>query len=106
MVVHAELTTADGYAESATAIDMLTCLPTSARRRTVAGDKGYDNRDSSPTSAARVHPQHRANTSRQRSGIHERTCRGAAAEAARRHDLHSRRSSRCATTPLSAAPIL
>ena len=40
LIVDAELTTADGYAERATAIEMLARLPTRARRRTVAGDKG------------------------------------------------------------------
>src|SRR6187200_502674 len=44
LIVDAELTTADGYAERATAIAMLTRLPTTARRRTVAGDKGYDTK--------------------------------------------------------------
>src|SRR4051794_19751733 len=42
LIVDAELTIADGYAERATAVEMLTRLPTMARRRTVAGDKGYD----------------------------------------------------------------
>ena len=44
LIVDAELTTADGYAERATAIEMLARLPATARRRTVAGDKGYDTR--------------------------------------------------------------
>src|SRR3954465_414676 len=44
LIVDAELTTADGYAERATAISMLARLPTTRRRRTVAGDKGYDTR--------------------------------------------------------------
>ena len=44
LIVDAELTTADGYAERATALEMLARLPTTARRRTVAGDKGYDTR--------------------------------------------------------------
>jgi hypothetical protein len=44
LIVDAELTTADGYAERATALEMLARLPRSARRRTVAGDKGYDTR--------------------------------------------------------------
>ncbi len=42
LIVDAELTTADGYAERATALAMLGRLPTTTRRRTVAGDKGYD----------------------------------------------------------------
>jgi len=44
LIVDAELTIADGYAERSTAIEMLTRLPTMARRRTVAGDKGYDTK--------------------------------------------------------------
>ena len=44
LIVDAELTTADGYAERATALEMLGRLPSRARRRTVAGDKGYDTR--------------------------------------------------------------
>jgi transposase len=44
LIVDAELTHADGYAERATALEMLGRLPTTARRRTVAGDKGYDTR--------------------------------------------------------------
>src|SRR3954449_13435591 len=44
LIVDAELTTADGYAERATAMEMLARLPKTARRRTIAGDKGYDTR--------------------------------------------------------------
>jgi transposase len=44
LIVDAELSTADGYAERTTALEMLARLPESARRRTVAGDKGYDTR--------------------------------------------------------------
>ena len=44
LIVDADLTTADGYAERATALEMLARLPAAARRRTVAGDKGYDTR--------------------------------------------------------------
>ena len=42
LIGDAELTIADGYAERATAITMLSKLPTMARRRTVAADKAYD----------------------------------------------------------------
>jgi transposase len=42
LIVDAELTQADGYAERATALEMLGRLPRRARRRTVAADKGYD----------------------------------------------------------------
>jgi transposase len=44
LIVDAELTQADGYAERATAIEMLARLPKRARRRTVAADKAYDTR--------------------------------------------------------------
>jgi transposase len=44
LIVDVELTTADGFAERATALEMLGRLPPTARRRTVAGDKGYDTR--------------------------------------------------------------
>ena len=42
LIVDIELTQADGYAERATALEMLGRLPDRARRRTVAADKGYD----------------------------------------------------------------
>jgi transposase len=42
LLVDAELTPATGFAERDTAVEMLTRLPRSARRRSVAGDKGYD----------------------------------------------------------------
>lgn len=42
LIVDAELTTADGYAERATATKMLGRLPKMKRRRTVGADKGYD----------------------------------------------------------------
>jgi transposase len=44
LIVDAELTIADGYAERATAIEMLARLPKMSRRRTVAGDKAYDTK--------------------------------------------------------------
>lgn len=44
LIVDAELTIADGYAERATAVEMLGRLPKMARRRTVAGDKAYDTK--------------------------------------------------------------
>ena len=44
LIVAAELTQADGYAERATALDMLTQLPASSQRRTVAADKNYDTK--------------------------------------------------------------
>jgi transposase len=44
LILDAELTIADGYAERATALTMLGRLPAMARRRTVAGDKAYDTK--------------------------------------------------------------
>lgn len=44
LIVDAELTAADGYAERATAIELLARLPKQARRRTVAADKAYDTK--------------------------------------------------------------
>jgi transposase len=44
LLIDAELTQADGYAERATAIEMLARLPSRKQRRTVAADKGYDTR--------------------------------------------------------------
>ena len=76
LIVDAELTTADGYAERATAIEMLTRLPRSARRRTVAGDKGYDTRGFVGDARRLGFTPHVAqNTSRQRSAIDGRTTR-------------------------------
>ncbi len=42
LLVDIELSEANGYAERDTALEMLSRLPATKRRRTVAGDKGYD----------------------------------------------------------------
>ena len=52
LLVDIELTEATGYAERDTALEMLGRLPPTKRRRTVAGDKGYDTERSSPMSAS------------------------------------------------------
>jgi hypothetical protein len=44
LIVDAELTQADGYAERATAVELLARLPRRKRRRTVAADKAYDTK--------------------------------------------------------------
>jgi transposase len=76
LIVDAELTTADGYAERATALEMLGRLPVTARRRTVAGDKGYDTRGFIAEARALGFTPHVAeNTTRQRSAIDARTTR-------------------------------
>jgi len=45
LIAGIELTEATGYAERETALQLLRRLPRRARRRTVAGDKGYDTKD-------------------------------------------------------------
>jgi transposase len=78
LIVDAELTTADGYAERGAAIEMLTRLPTTARRRTVAGDKAYDTRAFiAEVRGLGFTPHVAQNTSRQRSAIDGRTTRHA-----------------------------
>ena len=42
LIIDAELSTASGYAERDSALEMLGRLPKTTRRRTVAADKGYD----------------------------------------------------------------
>ncbi len=76
LIVDAELTTADGYAERATALEMLARLPTTARRRTVAGDKGYDTRGFiAEVRELGFTPHVAQNTTRQRSAIDASTTR-------------------------------
>jgi transposase len=78
LIVDAELTTADGYAERATAIEMLARLPDSARRRTVAGDKAYDTRGFiADVRGLGFTPHVAQNNARQRSAIDARTTRHA-----------------------------
>jgi transposase len=85
LIVDAELTTADGYAERATAIEMLARQPASARRRTVAGDKGYDTRGFIAEARGLGFTPHVApNTSRRRSAIDGRTTRHAGHEVSMR----------------------
>jgi transposase len=76
LIVDAELTAATGYAERDTAIEMLGRLPASGRRRTVAGDKGYDTKDFvARTRQIGFTPHVAQNTTRQRSAIDARTTR-------------------------------
>jgi len=78
LIVDAELTFADGYAERATALEMLARLPKSRRRRTVAGDKGYDTKDFVANARAAGFTPHVAqNTTNRRSAIDARTTRHA-----------------------------
>ena len=78
LIVDAELTAADGYAERDTAIEMLARLPASTRRRTVAGDKGYDTKDFvARTRQLGFTPHVAQNTTNRRSAIDGRTTRHA-----------------------------
>jgi transposase len=85
LIVDAELTIADGYAERATAIAMLTRLPATERRRTVAGDKGYDTA-AFVADARRLGftPHIAQHTNGRRSAIDQRTTRHAGHEVSMR----------------------
>jgi len=76
LLVDAELTEATGYAERATALEMLERLPPMTRRRTVAGDKGYDTKDFvADVRDLGFTPHIAPNTTRNRSTIDGRTTR-------------------------------
>ena len=81
LLVDAELTTASGYAERDTAAEMLARLPRWARRRTVAGDKGYDTAGFVADARALGFTPHVAqHTNGRRSAIDGRTTRHAGHE--------------------------
>ncbi|HEY2812763.1 MAG TPA: IS5 family transposase [Acidimicrobiales bacterium] len=76
LIVDAELTEATGYAERAAALEMLERLPPMTRRRTVAGDKGYDTKDFvADVRELGFTPHVAPNTTRSRSTIDGRTTR-------------------------------
>jgi transposase len=76
LIVDAELTAATGYAERDTAAEMLARLPASKRRRTIAGDKGYDTSDFvAKTRELGFTPHVAPNTTNRRSAIDARTTR-------------------------------
>ena len=76
LIVDMELTEATGYAERETALRLLDRLPTMKRRRTVAGDKGFDSRDFVEGCRSRGFTPHVAqNTTNRRSAIDGRTTR-------------------------------
>jgi transposase len=76
LIVDAELTEATGYAERAAALEMLERLPPMTRRRTVAGDKGYDTKDFvADVRGLGFTPHVAPNTTRNRSTIDGRTTR-------------------------------
>jgi transposase len=76
LIADMELTAATGYAERDTALTLLRRLPQRARRRTVAGDKGYDTRDFiAGCRELGVTPHVSQNTTNRRSAIDARTTR-------------------------------
>ena len=76
LLVDIELTQATGYAERDAALEMLTRLPATKRRRTVAGDKAYDTRAFvAELRELNITPHIAPNTTRQRSTIDGRTTR-------------------------------
>lgn len=76
LIVDAELTFADGYAERATALEMLGRLPKSKRRRTVGADKAYDTAGFVTDARTLGFTPHVApNTTNRRSAIDGRTTR-------------------------------
>jgi transposase len=78
LIADIDLSLATGYAERETALRLLRRLPTSARRRTVAGDKGYDTRDFvAGCREIGVTPHVAQNTTNRRSAIDGRTTRHA-----------------------------
>lgn len=85
LLVDAELTTATGYAERDTAAEMLARLPRRTRRRTVAGDKGYDTKGFVAEARALGFTPHVAQHSTgRRSAIDGRTTRHAGHEVSMR----------------------
>ena len=76
LLVDIELSEATGYAERDTALEMLGRLPATKRRRTLAGDKGYDTKDFVAELRDRgITPHLAPNTTRQCSTIDGRTTR-------------------------------
>jgi len=76
LIVDAELTQADGYAERSTAAQMLKRAPKRARRRTVGADKAYDTAGFvADAREAGFTPHVAQNTTNRRSAIDRRTTR-------------------------------
>jgi len=74
LIVDMELTQATGRAEREAGLLLLRRLPASARRRTVAGDKGYDTREFvAGCGVIRFTPYVAPNTANRRSAIDGRT---------------------------------
>ena len=78
LIVDAELTQADGYAERGTAAAMLKRAPKRARRRTVGADKAYDTKGFvADARKAGFTPHVAQNTTNRRSAVDRRTTRHA-----------------------------
>ena len=78
LLVDIELTEATGYAERDAALEMLDRLPPTRRRRTLAGDKGYDTTAFvTDVRGLGITPHLAPNTTRRRSAIDGRTTRHA-----------------------------
>jgi transposase len=76
LIADIELTQATGYAEREAALRLLRRLPRRARRRTVAGDKGYDTKDFvAGCRELGVTPHVAQHTTNRRSAIDGRTTR-------------------------------
>jgi transposase len=85
LIVDMELTQASGFAERDAALEMLTRLPQRARRRSVAGDKGYDTAGFvADVRGLGFTPHFAPNTTRQRSTIDGRTTRHAGHQVSQR----------------------
>jgi transposase len=85
LIVDAELSQATGFAERQAATEMLERLPASGRRRTVAGDKGYDTKDFvADVRTLGFTPHVAQNTTNRRSAIDGRTTRHGGYEASQR----------------------
>jgi len=78
LLVDAELSEASGYAERDVAVEMLARLPATARRRTVAADKGYDTAGFvAAVRHLKITPHVAQHTNQRRSAIDGRTTRHA-----------------------------
>jgi hypothetical protein len=85
LIVDADLTAADGYAERACATDMLQRLPKRVPRQTVAGDKNDDTaKFVADVRAAGFSPHVAQNNTNRRSAFDGRTTRHAGYEISRR----------------------
>ncbi len=85
LIVDMELTEATGHAERDTAVDLLSRLPRTARRRTVAADKGYDAAEFvGQVRGLGFTPHIAQHTNKRRSAIDGRTTRHAG------HDISQR----------------